>query len=202
MVQLQCGLWGGGPVIPRDRRAVWLGVTVVTAAVTLLRVGPWMSRSIRAHLDHLEAREEAVVSGRANLALLPALEDSARGLREALIASATRMLNATSTADAAAVLTTVLTQLATASGLTVLEAVPVPDSATAGSLRRSSARLTLEGDIRGLSEYLLRLQRQDVALVPFRVQVASVEGNTGPGPERLRIEMRLWAWFLAPGDSA
>lgn len=186
---------------PQDRRAVRLGATVVLVAALLLRVGPWTLQSTRDRLDRLEAREEAVASARMNLALLPALEDSARTLRLALTASGSRMLSAASAMDADAVFTTVLTQLATASGLTVAEAGPVPDSVTAGRLRRRSAHLTLEGDIRGLSEYLLRLQRQDAALVPARLQVASVEGNAGPGPERLRIEMRLWAWFLAPGDS-
>lgn len=183
----------------RDHRALRWGAALVVLATLGFRVLPAAVAEGRLYLERLEGRSALLARGRADLAELPELEASAAGLTPRITALADQVFAVGSDVEATASLASTLTQLATIARLTAGQVVPLPDSIAAAGLRRVSAQLSLEGDVRGLADYLERLARHPIPIVPTRLRVMAPDprGAT-PGPEHLRIELEVYAWYLPP----
>lgn len=184
---------------PRDRRALQWGAAAIILAILAFRVVPGAVAEGRRYLERLGARRELLARGRADLADLPQLEAAAPDLTARVAAMARRVYASGSDAEATATLAATLTQLAAAARLAPGQVVPLADSASAGDLRRVSAHLSLEGDIRGLAEYLDAIGRHPIPIVPTRLRVMAPDPRGAvPGPERLRVELEVQAWYLPP----
>jgi len=184
---------------PRDRRALHWGAAAIILAVLASRVVPDAVTEGRRYLERLGARRELLARGRADLANLPQLEAAAPALTARVAAMASRVFASGSDAEATATLAATLTQLAAAARLAPGQVAPLPDSAVAGDLRRVSVHLSLEGDIQGLVELLDRLGRYPIPIVPCRLRVMAPDPRGQvPGPERLRVELEVQAWYLPP----
>jgi hypothetical protein len=139
----------------------------------------------------------------ADLGALPALEDSAEALTKAVVALAPRLLSGHGNGEAMAELQGRLSYLAATSHLKLERVDPVPDSTTAGNLRRLTVDAVFEGDIRGAVALLAALTSDITAVVPLRVRVVASDPVSGPrSPEMLRLEMRLTAWALRGEEGA
>lgn len=186
-------------LLPRDRRALQWGAAAIILAILGFRVVPGAVAEGRRYLERLGARRELLARGRADLADLPQLEAAAPALTARVAAMASRVLASGSDAEATATLAATLAQLAAVARLAPGQVAPLPDSASAGDLRRVSAHLSLEGDIQGLAEFLDRLGRHPIPIVPTRLRVMAPDPRgVAPGPERLRVELEVHAWYLPP----
>lgn len=190
-------------LLPRDRRALQWGAAAITLAFLAFRVVPGAAIEGRRYLDRLGARRELLARGRADFADLPRLEAAAPALTARVAAMASRVYASGSDAEATATLAATLTQLATAARLASGQVAPLPDSVGAGDLRRVSAHVSLEGDILGLAEFLDRLGRHPIPIVPTRLRVMAPDPQgVAPGPERLRVELEVQAWYLPPATGS
>ena len=182
---------------PRDRQALRLGGLVVLGAFMALRAVPWLWREGSWLAGRLGAERAYVAHADSNLARIGALADSTHRLTERVAALAPRILSGETRTEATAALAGLIGHLAVESGARLDATAPVADTASAGTLRRLSMDVTVESDVRGLSQLLGRLATIAPVLACTRIRVTTGDplGASG-GPEVLRIEMRVVGWFL------
>jgi hypothetical protein len=187
-------------VTPRDRRAAMLGVAVVGAACLGLREIPRGVRQWRDARERLESQRILLTETRTALEALPRMEDSAKALTPQIAELAPRIL-AGSTAPVA--LSDLSGRLASIAGLLHARLVrfdPANDSTSAGPLRRVTAVAEVETDFRGVAELLAVLARDTLVTVVERVQLTAADPLAlSATPERLDVELRISAWYLARG---
>jgi hypothetical protein len=184
-------------VTGRDRRALALGGLAIALALGGLRGLPWLwSHMSKAH-DEALARRELLHRAEADLRTLPALQDSAKRLTEGVIGLAPRLLAGASSSEAIAGLSGHLTHLGIAHQARLDRTDPVPDSTAAGDLRRVSMDAVFESDVRGLAGLLAGFATAQPVTNLTRLRVTAADPTaTGRGPEVLRIEVRVEAWYL------
>lgn len=185
---------------PRDRRALSLGGTAVLAALLGFRGVPRAWDALDEVTGRRAARREFVIRGYAELSRLPALEDSTRELTARVAALAPRLLGGETRSQATAELAAGLGTVALQHRVRLDRSDPVPDSVVAGDLGRVSLDAELEGDVRGLAGLLGTLASRTLVTEVIRIRVSAPDPSAGgAGPEILRVELRLRAWFLARG---
>lgn len=168
------------------------------AVLVLMRAAPAAVAGFAGLRERVEVRRTLLAGIRGEMRALPALEDSAASLRAGVGELAPRLLAGQSEAAAAADLSARLGSIAVQRHGRLLRLEVLPDSTTAGRLRRLRARAVLETDFRGVAELLSTLGRQALILVPERV-VISQAGSLEPSEasERLQVELELTGWYLA-----
>lgn len=181
----------------RDRRALALGGIAIALALVGLRGLPWLWSQLSKVHEEMLARRELLERAEADLGALPILQDSAKRLTEGVVDLAPRLLAGASSSEAIAGLSGHLTHLAIAHQARLDRTDPVPDSTAAGDLRRVSMDAVFESDVRGLAGLLagFATTQQLTNLTRLRVTAADPTA-TGKGPEVLRIEVRVEAWYL------
>jgi hypothetical protein len=182
---------------PRDRRALIVGALVVGTAVLALRVVPTGIRHGLAARGEL--RDRAVVLGRtrAEMSLLPMLRDSAAVLSQALVALASQVLSGSTAAEATADLSGRLNFAAARAPARVERLIPLPDSSSAGRLRRVRVQATLETDVRGLIALLRSIDTGEEVLKLDLLRVEAPEPATPVrGPEILKVELTVSGWYI------
>jgi hypothetical protein len=175
-------------------------LAALTATLLLalgLRLLPGVIRSLSALPDRVASQRTLLRETEAMLSGLPALEDSAATLRQALMSLAPRLLAGTTESDARSDLTARLTSLAAVNHGRLMRLEGLSDSTTAGRIRRLRSRALLETDFRGVAELLAAIERQAVILVPERIVVRRPEESGGAEQsERLEVELDLAGWYL------
>lgn len=186
---------------PRDRHALLLGGAVVAAAVCFLRVLPWGVKRVVAASVQLGERSRLLEHARADLASAGELRDSTAALTRSLVALAPQLLTGNSAAEATADLSGRLNLAASRSQANLQRLDPVPDSVIAGRLRRLSAHVALECDIRGLAGLLHAVEAGDAALTVLDLQVAAADpASGGSQPEVLKVEITVAGWYVGERD--
>lgn len=185
---------------PRDRRAALLGGLTIMVALLVLKVIPWSVRRWRLASERLEQNRVLLTETRQALASLPSMEDSMRTLTQAVARLAPRLLSGSSSDAAFSDLTARVTSLAGWHHAAMVTLNQTPDSTVAGSLRRVSATVVLQGDFRGVAGIVRTLARDSVAMVIERIRVTATE-PVAPvsSPEKLQVELQLSSWYLAQG---
>lgn len=190
----------------RDRRALVLGGTVVMGVLVLLRVLPWGVRNATGAEAGLRARAVFLARARAEFTDAVELRDSAARLGQALVGLVPKILSGNSAAEAAADLSGRVNQAVSGHQAKLERVDPVPDSSTAGRLRRASLRAVFECDVRGLAGVLDALEFGKVVLSVRELHVTAVDvGSPNRVPEVLRVELTVAGWFLSnesKGDKA
>jgi len=188
---------------PSDRRALLRGGWVVIAALAGLGVGPAVRRDLAARRERVIAKTAWVQDTKRELAALPGLEDSAREVTARLAGLAPRLLGAGTMAQGHAELEARLRSIASLHHAQVVDFVGLPDSGSAGRLRRVRGRLALVTDFKGLAELLAVLERQPLALLPERLAIRAEAPEQAAGePERLDVQLEVSAWFLLDPEEA
>jgi hypothetical protein len=187
----------------RERRIVTIGLAIALTGFICLRVLPEGVRRWSATRERLAQQRVLLAETRQALTELPRLEDSTRALTRAVGSLAPRILSGTTAPVALSDLSARLSTLTARHHGRLIELADGRDSATAGPLRRVRGVATIETDFQGLSALLLALSRDSLVSVVERIQVQAAEPMAGPSaPERLSVEIRVTAWFLARGRSS
>jgi hypothetical protein len=182
----------------RERLVIGSGAGLLVLALLVLRLAPALIEAGRALGQRRQARLALLAETRAMVGQLPMLEDSARHLTRALAGLAPSILSGHTAAEATADLSSRLSLLANRSGCRIESLRGLPDSASAGSLKRVSLQLGIETDAAGLVDLLGAVGRHSVVLVPERASISTGGGFNGDHEaERLRIELTVSGWFLA-----
>jgi hypothetical protein len=180
----------------RDRRALSLGTLVIAATIAGARGVPalreWSETSVASAREVVgeaeRARRSAMGAG--------ALADTMQVRSERFIALAPALLDGKSAATAGATLASIVSGAAAASdaklGSVQLRADSVPDSSAAArrTFTRVAVRASLTADVRGLSRFLLALERGLTLLSIDELSVTQPEpGADGTRPEMLQVEI-------------
>ena len=184
---------------PGDRRALILGVLVTLVAWGALRFLPGALASWDAREERLTATRRLVRETTTALEALPRMEDSVRVLTREVKSLAPRILSGSTRAVALSDLSGRLSFAAERHHARFIRLTAVDDSLTAGPLQRVTASAAFQSDFHGLAELLTVLARDPVVTVVEAADVAPLDGQAaGPdGPERLEVQLRISAWFLA-----
>jgi hypothetical protein len=181
----------------RDRRAVSLGALVIAGTLAVARGVPalqqWSETSVASAREAVAEDERArrSVSGARTLA------DTMRVRSERFVALAPALLDGKSAATAGATLASIVSGAAAASdaklGSVQLRAdTAARDSSGAAgrAFTRVAVRASLTADVRGLSRFLLALERGLTLLSIDELSITQPEpGADGTRPEMLQVEL-------------
>jgi type II secretion system (T2SS) protein M len=186
----------------RDRRALVWGASVVVGALLLLRVIPWGVRSARAAHIELAERSALLARARDEVARQGTLQDSVAAVTGQVVALAPKILAGNTSAEAAADLAGRLNLAASRSGTKLERVDPLTDTTTdAGRLRRVSARVTLEGDIGGITRFLRSIEGGEAVLTISQLRLTAPDpASSDRVPERLRLEATVGGSFLTRAE--
>jgi hypothetical protein len=182
----------------RTRRPVALGLAVVVGLWLVLRAGPTVVMRVRDARETLESKRALLDRLQAELAGLDALEEAAKQLQVRVVGLAPRILSGTSDAEAASDLVGRITLATDRSMVRLTGTDPLPDSTSAGGLRRISLRVSFEGDARGLVGTLRGLEQDPGALLLDDLRVLALDpAGTDAVSEVLRVELTVRGWHQA-----
>lgn len=184
-------------IASRDRRALSLGAFVIVSTLAVVRGVPalreWSETSV------VSAREVVAEAERAQRAAMgaAALGDTMRARSERLIALAPGLLDAKSVASAGATLASIVSGAAAASDAKLGSMQLRTDTAALDSsmavrraFTRVAVRASLTADVRGLSRFLLALERGLTLLSIEELSVTQPEpGADATRPEILQVEI-------------
>ena len=183
----------------RDRRALSLGALAIIGTLAVARGVPalrhWSATSVAS------AREVVAEDQRAQLSVSGArtLEDTMTARSERFVALAPALLDGKSAATAGATLASIVSGAAAASDAKLGSVQLRADTATrdsSGAARRAFTRVTvrasLTADVRGLSRFLLALERGLTLLSIDELSITQPEpGADGTRPEMLQVEIAV-----------
>ena len=183
---------------PRDRRALVLGGVAVAGALLGLRLLPWTVRGIGDLHRRAAESVQTLARARAVLDASPARRDSLARALIGIVALAPKLVDGSSSAEAGASLSGLVSLAASRHALRVLRLDPLPDSAAA-VFGRVAVRTELEGDLAGLTQFLHALEAGEPVLSATRLAVLAPDPAATGRPEVLRIEARVEGWYLRRG---
>ena len=180
----------------RDRRALLVGGSVLFASVLLLRVVPWTVRQVVSFRTRAIERTATLVRARDLAAGLPASRDSLRGALAAIVGLAPQLVDGSTSAEAQASLSGLVSLAAARHSLKVLRLDPINDSA-AGVFHRVGLHVECEGDVAGLAALLRSLETGAPLLSVPDLSVQALDPWGDPKvAERLHIELTIAGWYL------
>lgn len=178
-----------------------LGLLVVLGGAVVFRLLPIVLLDMRQAFAAQEVRRAQLERARAEVSGVPALEDSARILTTRMAAAAERLLAGSTESAALADLSAQLRSRAWRSQARLERVDPVPDSTTAGQLRRISVIASYQGDARSLVNLLVGFQSEAPLIVPMRLSVVAGDPlGESRGSEVLAIEIWASSWYLSGGE--
>jgi len=184
----------------RERIVVVVGATVsllalVMAFVVVPEVGRWSAR---------EAEIRLKAGQLARLQDVLAQEDSVRqavaDMGRARTSADRRLLAGATEAVASSNLQLLLNGFATESGMDLQRVDAVGRSSAQGALQRVPARITVQGDIRGLVDLLVRAHGSEVLLAVDEMRVSASPGFAG-APDLLTASIGLHGYYEGPGGA-
>lgn len=185
----------------RDRRAVVVGGIVLAGALVSTRAVPAVTSGVGSLRERAAVRQAALAEAHALLASRTALRDSLRSVLASLGTLAPKLLPGRSASDAGASLASALQGLAARYALRITRLDNMPDSTT-GAVRETTARLELEGDIRGVTALLRDVETRLPVLTVRALAIATPDpGARGRAVERLRIVLTVTGWYLGETGS-
>jgi len=180
---------------PRDRRALWLGCVAVSAFIAL-RLVPIVLKRVSALATRAAEDAETLSRGRALLAGKAAIGDSLTRELTSLVQLAPKLIEGSTSAEAQASLTALLSASASRHSLKVVQLAPLPDSA-AGVFHRVTVHAVLEGDITGASRFIGAVETSYPVLTIRSLAITARDVIPRPGaPEILRVECDVAGLYL------
>ena len=186
------------------RTVRWAG-GIILAGILALRVLPFALGQVRVTGEALQQKRELLSLARAELMNTNILADSATRLTNRVAAIGPRLLNGSTTTEAAADLASRIALLANRYHLR-LQRTEVSDTHTR-PLERGVAAVTmrfhLQGDIRGIGSFLRALEESTLILVPDHLRISVGDRpSQDQGPECLEVDLVVSGWFLSGAGEA
>ena len=110
-----------------------------------------------------------------------------------------RLLAGATVAVASSSLQLLLNRFAAESGMELQRVDAVGQTASAGTLQRIPARITVQGDIRGLVDLLVLVHRSETLLAVDEMRVSASPGF-GRMPDMLTASIGLHGYYRGPGS--
>jgi hypothetical protein len=173
----------------RDRRVLVAGVLIIGAIISGSRGVPaWLGWQREARASAAEVQTE-LAHARAGAAARNAVHDSLAARGQRLLALAPALLSGDSPASAAATLAALVSGAAAQANVH-LGAVQVrPDSVARGAFTRVAVRASATGDVTGVTQMLLFLERGPTLLAVRELSITQPEpGAPADRAEALRLE--------------
>lgn len=185
---------------PRDRRALMWGGAALFGAILVLRVLPWAVRASTALRSEAAERVQTLARASDVLASAPATRDSLAWALSAVVALAPRLVEGRTAAEAQASLSGLISLAASRHALRIARVDPLPDSTGDGAFNRVAVHVELEGDVAGLTRFLLAIETGDPLLTLPALSVQAIDpGGRANAPEQLKIEATIAGLFLPRG---
>jgi hypothetical protein len=191
-----------GKMSAKDRRAVVVGVSVIVAALLLVRGIPAYRGALTDTRDRLAserdalARERAAVTAASRNPQLQHLADSA------MRAATPRLFEGRDDVMASAELVTYLSGLTRQNRVLLQDAQTRPATASPSGVRTLHVDIRAESDLRGILALLQALERGGKLVRIDRIDISrNPRGMSDPGMEVLSLAASLSA-FALPGDAA
>ena len=186
----------------KDRRAIWIGCTVLAAALIGVRGIPAYRAALTDARERLGAerdalaRERAAVSAAQRNPQLQHLADSATRAVEP------RLFEGRDDVMASAELVTYLSDLARQSRVLLQDAATRPATTSASGVRTLHVEIRAESDLQGILTLLLGLERGGKLLRVDRLDISRTpKGLNDPGMEVLSLAASV-SGFALPAGSA
>ena len=181
----------------RERRISIIGAAIVASALGAFRAVPaavsWWARAN----DELGQEVLTLERLRASVTTVDAMSRSADSVRRAFVALDSVLLPGKSDAEAQAGLAAHVGLADDRARAALQQSVPIPDSATAGPLRRVTARVTLMGDSRGIVNAIAFAGEDPVTMVVRQIRIVAPDpGSPDDRPETLTAELLVSGWYL------
>ncbi len=186
----------------RDRRALITGGAFVGLAILILKLGPWVWRTVVEQRAELQARAELLERIRAEVRSAAQLEDSGIVVKGRLATLAPKLLTGRTAPEAAADLGARLATAAARHRVRVSRTDPVIDSTERRGMGPVALRVVLKSDTRGLFGLLEEVGREAAVLVIDSLRV-TVADPVVPADrvELLRSDLTVGGWFLSAKES-
>lgn len=182
----------------RDRKALLAGGAILIIAFVVTRVIPAAYSGWTSLNDRLDQQRRLLAETRIAIGELPRMETEMRQLTGAVSRTAPMLLSGANPGEATRDLSARLGSIAALEHAAVVGITEVPDSVEAGSLRRLTANAVVQSDFRGVARILERLANDSLSTVVERLRITGAEPRAAVNvPERLQVELRITAWYLA-----
>lgn len=187
---------------PRDKRALFVGTSVILGALVLLRGVPASARAIsrlrQRALDSFGTETRA----RELLSAAPSVQDSVARSLSSVVALAPKLVEGHSSAEAQAALSGLVNLIASRNALKVTGIDPLPDS-NAAVFAQVRVHVVLEGDVRGLVGFLKAVETGEPLLSAPSLSVSAPDpGGSAKGvPETLHLELIVAGYYLPKGTA-
>jgi len=184
----------------RETRTVRWGGGIILVGILALRVLPLALGQVRVTGEALQQRHELLSLARAELMSTNILADSATRLTNRVAAMGPRLLNGSTTTEAAADLASRIALLANRYHLR-LQRTELSDTHTRppeSGVAAVTMRFHLQGDIRGAGSFLRALEESTLILVPDHLRISLGDRPfQDQGPESLEVDLVVSGWFLS-----
>ena len=186
-----------------DRRALRLGALAVGAALLALRAAPAIAGAVVGLRDRVRIESALLSKARFEIATEPSLRDSAVAGRQDLEALAGVILSGRSDAEVWPDLNGRISLAARKNAATVRQSRSLGDTVEIGLLRRVTAEVELESDLRGIVATMRDLERDTIALLIVEAEIVAADPRTpASSPEIVRARLRIQSWFATERTSA
>jgi hypothetical protein len=179
----------------RERHTMLMGALVIAGAVAL-RAAPAVVQREQALRDRVRSRAVIVASLGADLGRMRELEDSASGVKAALLKLAPRLVAGSTRREAEATMASLVRATAERIGASVHRTTAQPDSTTIGALQRLTVRVECDTDAEGLGQLLASLATGDPMLEVDSLRVTADAGTAAEHVERVRVELLVRGWAM------
>ena len=180
----------------RDRRALVIGLGIVVLALLAFRGVPLAVRGV----EELQARalgQTATLSRVEDVVLRgPAVRDSLAKALRGIVGLAPDLVEGTTSADAQASLSGLISLVANRHALKVLRADALPDSAV-GVFHRAALHAELEGDVSGVTAFVRSLESGEPILTVSNLSIETPDPVPHRGmPEALHLSADVSGYYL------
>ncbi|HEY2805462.1 MAG TPA: GspMb/PilO family protein [Gemmatimonadales bacterium] len=186
-------------ISPRERRAIALGASLLLAAWVFFRIVPWSARQVAQLRARADLANGALVRARAAEAGEPTARESLAVRGRELVALAPKLLGGTTSAEAAAELSSLVGGTASLRHVRITQQDARSDSG-ASIFTRVSMRISADGDAGGIGGWLADLE-EGPRLIEVRSLAISSPEPAAPGnqPERLHADVVIDGWASLRG---
>jgi hypothetical protein len=177
---------------PRERRVIAAGAIVLVVGLLVGRVAPAWAAWVADERERAILARGRLAAARNAIANLAAERDTLMTRNGRYLAIAPALLAGSSVQAAGVALASVVSGAAASAGLDVGALQLAADTTSGGVFARVSVRGDLRGDVAGVTDFLLALERQSVLLAIRRFAVSQPDpGAASDRPEALRLEVTV-----------
>jgi hypothetical protein len=183
----------------RERVVVATGAAVSLASLLIAFVVIPEAQRWSAREAEIRLKAEQLARLQGVLAQEQVVRAGVAGMEQERLQTERRLLAGATVAVASSSLQLLLNRFAAESGMELQRVDAVGQTASAGTLQRIPARITVQGDIRGLVDLLVLVHRSETLLAVDEMRVSASPGF-GRVPDMLTASIGLHGYYRGPGS--